>query len=190
MKGKVHKVCACACLGGNTKREEARWKRREMETRRRRRRRGRPRRSRRDDDSNNIARGDAVTTSSLPLVQTRPTTETTGPAASVGAGVSALWGEREGERMMPCRESTGRREVSGFYSSLGRTREKKYPFVSFYTLLSAPPNPLSLRVCRTFRRLSTFVAFTDFVVAERLSFVGETWFFVKTTAARGRSVVY
>lgn len=48
--------------------EEARWKRREMEMRRRRRRRRRPRRSRRDDDSN-IARGDAVTTSSLPLVQ-------------------------------------------------------------------------------------------------------------------------
>lgn len=65
MKGKVHKVCACACRGGNTKMEEARWKRREMEMRRRRRR---PRRSRRDDDSN-IARGDAVTTSSLPLVQ-------------------------------------------------------------------------------------------------------------------------
>lgn len=41
--------------------EEARWKRREMEMRRR-------RRSRRYDDSN-IARGDAVTTSSLPLVQ-------------------------------------------------------------------------------------------------------------------------
>lgn len=85
---------------------------------------------------------------------------------------------------------TGRREVSGFYSSLGRTREKKkYPFVSFYILLSAPP-PYYLSVCRTFRRLPTFVAFTDFVVAERLSFVGETWFFVKTTAARGRSVVY
>lgn len=48
------------------------------------------RRSRRDDE-NNIARGDGVAaTSSLLLVPTRPTAETTGPAASWGAGASAL----------------------------------------------------------------------------------------------------
>lgn len=87
----------------------------------------------------------------------------------------------------------GRREVSGFYSSLGRTREKKIPFFSFYILLSAHPSPkprlLSpcVELFAAFRPY-TFVAFTDFVV-ERLSFVGETWFFVKTATARGCSVV-
>lgn len=52
----------------------------------------------------------------------------------------------------------GRREVSGFYSSLGRTREKKNTLPLFLYFAQRTPLPQTsptISVCRTFRRLPT-----------------------------------